>query len=419
MVAVGQYSAAMFALTLVLVYFTWGQIFALFPATAGDYFGTKHATSNYAVLYTAKGVASIIGGWFGAFLYERSGSWTIGFYGSAAMALVAAAHGRGTARVARIQPRGGAGAGGGQVVGTPVEQLADELTSGVRRAAARSPCRPGGGADFDLAAAYAVEAELMRRRVAGGRTVVGCKVGYANKAMWRALKLDTLVWAHMYDDTVSHAVAGRASLACGAMVAPKIEPEIVFKLSSAIARRRDANRRRCSRRVEWIALGFEIIDCVYADWKFQPADFVASYGLHAALVVGEPLRVTPAGIPALVEALAAFTVSLRKGGEVVAEGAGKNSLRSPALCLAELAAARTRQPGAAPLAAGDLISSGTLTESQPIGAGEQWSAEVAGLDLSATDARPGAVGGLGRTRFTSATTVCLSASVACQYNCEQ
>ena len=49
------------------------------------------ATSNYAVLYTAKGVASIIGGWFGAFLFERSGSWTIGFYGSAAMALVAAA----------------------------------------------------------------------------------------------------------------------------------------------------------------------------------------------------------------------------------------------------------------------------------------------------------------------------------------
>ena len=38
------------------------------------------------VLYTAKGVASIIGGWFGAFLYEQSGSWAMGFYGSALMA---------------------------------------------------------------------------------------------------------------------------------------------------------------------------------------------------------------------------------------------------------------------------------------------------------------------------------------------
>jgi hypothetical protein len=80
----------MFALTLVLVYFTWGQIYSLFPSTSADYFGTKHATSNYAVLYTAKGVASIIGGWVGALLYEQSGTWAICFYGSAVMALTAA-----------------------------------------------------------------------------------------------------------------------------------------------------------------------------------------------------------------------------------------------------------------------------------------------------------------------------------------
>jgi OFA family oxalate/formate antiporter-like MFS transporter len=90
-VAIGQTSGAMFAFTLVLVYFTWGEIYSLFPSTAGDYFGTRHATSNYAVLYSAKGVASIIGGWFGAFLYEQSGSWSMGFYGSAVMALIAAA----------------------------------------------------------------------------------------------------------------------------------------------------------------------------------------------------------------------------------------------------------------------------------------------------------------------------------------
>jgi OFA family oxalate/formate antiporter-like MFS transporter len=89
-VAIGQTSAALFAATLVAVYFTWGQIYSLFPSASGDYFGTRHATSNYAVLYTAKGVASLIGGWFGAFLYEQSGSWTMAFYGSAVLALVAA-----------------------------------------------------------------------------------------------------------------------------------------------------------------------------------------------------------------------------------------------------------------------------------------------------------------------------------------
>jgi OFA family oxalate/formate antiporter-like MFS transporter len=89
-VAIGQTSAGWFALTLVLVYFTWGQIYSIFPSTAGDYFGTRHATSNYAVLYTAKGMASIAGGWVGALLFERSGTWTTGFYGSAIMALIAA-----------------------------------------------------------------------------------------------------------------------------------------------------------------------------------------------------------------------------------------------------------------------------------------------------------------------------------------
>jgi OFA family oxalate/formate antiporter-like MFS transporter len=89
-VALGQRSGGWFAFTLVLVYFTWGEIYSLFPSMSADYFGTRSATSNYSVLYTAKGVASIIGGWVGALLYEQSGSWTVGFYGSAVMALVAA-----------------------------------------------------------------------------------------------------------------------------------------------------------------------------------------------------------------------------------------------------------------------------------------------------------------------------------------
>jgi MFS transporter, OFA family, oxalate/formate antiporter len=86
----GQLSGGWFAFSLVLVYFTGGQIYSLFPATTGDYFGTKHATSNYAVLYTAKGVAAFIGAWGGPLLFERFGSWDASFYGSAALAIIAA-----------------------------------------------------------------------------------------------------------------------------------------------------------------------------------------------------------------------------------------------------------------------------------------------------------------------------------------
>lgn len=255
--------------------------------------------------------------------------------------------------------------------------LAREIASAHsnREAIAVPPSAREGG--LDLTTAYAVEGELVRMRKASGRKTVGLKVGFANKAMWRVLKLETLVWAHMYDDTVRHAVNNEALLSVAKMAVPKIEPEIVFKLRSPIAP--DADAAAVLGSVEWLALGFEIIDCVYPDWKFTPVDFVAAYGLHAGLIVGTPLAVTPELIPSLVDQLAAFTVTLQKNGETVAQGAGRNSLKSPALCLGELSSASAK--AGEPLKAGDLVSSGTLTEAQLIGPGQTFSAVVEGLSV--------------------------------------
>jgi len=240
---------------------------------------------------------------------------------------------------------------------------------------------------FNLDAAYATEAALVTLRRAAGRQTVGLKVGFANKAVWRVMKLDTLVWAHMYDDSVRLATESAASLSTSALISPKIEPEVVFKLGrgwenadpTAVTTVQAPADVLAS--VEWCAIGFEIIDCVYPDWRFQPADFVAAYGLHAALVVGEPLAVEAAAIPELVDQLSRFTVRLSRDGVEVAEGSGRNSLKSPALCLAELRAAVARQPAATTLAAGDLVSSGTLTESQPIAAGQTWRVDIDGIGL--------------------------------------
>jgi OFA family oxalate/formate antiporter-like MFS transporter len=49
----------MFVLMSGVAFFGWGAVFSLFPATAGDLFGGKHATTNYALLYTAKGMTSV------------------------------------------------------------------------------------------------------------------------------------------------------------------------------------------------------------------------------------------------------------------------------------------------------------------------------------------------------------------------
>jgi MFS transporter, OFA family, oxalate/formate antiporter len=75
---------------MVAVFFTWGSMFALFPAIIGDYYGAQCATSNYGFLYTAKGVASIGGGGIAAWLFIKFGNWSAAFYGTAALTLLSA-----------------------------------------------------------------------------------------------------------------------------------------------------------------------------------------------------------------------------------------------------------------------------------------------------------------------------------------
>ena len=89
-ITLGRASGTWFTITLVLTFFTWGEIYSLFPAMLADYYGTRHATSNYGVLYSAKGVASIFGGWVAARIFESTGTWTAVLYSSALLALVAA-----------------------------------------------------------------------------------------------------------------------------------------------------------------------------------------------------------------------------------------------------------------------------------------------------------------------------------------
>jgi 2-oxo-3-hexenedioate decarboxylase len=239
---------------------------------------------------------------------------------------------------------------------------------------------------FDLEAAYAVETKLKQQREAAGHNSVGRKVGYANKAMWRVLKLETLVWGHMYDDTVHYTRGNSANLSIANSRSLKIEPEIVFGLKRPITDE-GLDAAGALAATEWLALGFEIIDCPYPEWKFQASDFVASFSLHAALVVGDKISTQPELIPKLVEELARFKVRMFKNGELIEEGSGKNSLKSPALCLAEVGAAIARRTPSEPLTAGEIVSSGTLTSGHPAGKGNQWTAEVEGISLPALTLR--------------------------------
>src|SRR5438552_5837759 len=233
---------------------------------------------------------------------------------------------------------------------------------------------------FDLKTAYAVEAELARRRRAGGRTVVGRKIAFGNHAVLQKLKLETVAWASMYDDTVQQAKDVDVT-PLPFTYAPKLEPEIVFKLKSPVTGD-FADPASVLRAVEWLSLGYEIVDCPFPEWKFQPQDLVAAFGFHAGLVLGAPTLVTSANAASLATQLAEFKLKLFKNDNFVEEGGGRNVFNNPALCLGELAAAIQRSPGAEPLRAGELITTGSLTTPMLIAPGETWRAEPEGLDVA-------------------------------------
>src|SRR5947207_1911396 len=72
-----------------VVFFAWGEIYSLFPATCTDLYGRKFATTNYGMLYTAKGTASLLVP-LANVLTNATGSWHAVFYVAAILNIVAA-----------------------------------------------------------------------------------------------------------------------------------------------------------------------------------------------------------------------------------------------------------------------------------------------------------------------------------------
>jgi MFS transporter, OFA family, oxalate/formate antiporter len=87
-VTLGRRGDVWFVALMALVFVTWGEVYVLFAAVLADMFGPRNAASNYSILYSTKGLASILAGGLAAELFESTGSWNYVFYGSAALALL-------------------------------------------------------------------------------------------------------------------------------------------------------------------------------------------------------------------------------------------------------------------------------------------------------------------------------------------
>jgi len=259
-----------------------------------------------------------------------------------------------------------------------VAELADRLIAAYDNATTLAPLTQE-APDFDVDTAYAVLAEIERRRRAQGWQPVGRKIGFTNRTIWPRYGVYRPMWAHTWRHTVQDAVDGRATLELDRFVQPRIEPEVVFGLARPVPDTNDAVE--VLRHVAWIAPGFEIVQSHFPGWRFMAPDCTAAFGLHGALVVGSRVPVTDANRAALAAMLPCFEVTLRRGNDIVDRGVGANVLDSPALALAHLARVLRDLPAFPALAAGELVTTGTITDAWPVSRGETWTSDYGALGL--------------------------------------
>ena len=239
---------------------------------------------------------------------------------------------------------------------------------------------------FDLAAAYRVAAEIDRRRQIVGDAPRGWKIGFTNRSIWARYNVHQPIWGRLWASTLTLLEGTDAVVPLAGLVQPRIEPEIVFGF--AAAPRAGMNLLELQRCLAWVAHGVEIVHTHYDGWHFGgAADTVADFGLHGRLLVGP--RVPVAGWPGLAGDLTALTMRLSQGAEVVDEGHGALVLGGPMQALQHWLQAMAVQCPVQTVRAGDVVTTGTLTDAWPVAPGQTWhtapgDARLPGLHLSFT-----------------------------------
>jgi 2-keto-4-pentenoate hydratase len=134
-----------------------------------------------------------------------------------------------------------------------------------------------------------------------------------------------------------------------------------------------------------MAHGFEIVTSPYPEWQFDAADAIAAFGLHKALIVGEPRLLSAATKRNLVQVLGASSLSLSRTANgtpsLVAAGFGKDVSDSPLHSLWNLHQQLQGQTTFEPLQAGEIITTGSWTDSHPVQRGEVWSSAFLQIGL--------------------------------------
>ncbi len=228
-----------------------------------------------------------------------------------------------------------------------------------------------------LAQAYRIIPLLRAAFEARGEKITGRKIGFTNREMWKVYGVQSPIWGYSTDRTTFD-LAYTPVQHVKDFVEPRIEPEIIFGLKSApLPGMNETALLDC---IDWVALGYEIVQSIYPDWKFTAADAVAANSVHGSLLIGTRHAIAPRKTDWQNE-LATFEIELYCDGKISQRGGGRLVLDSPLLALRRLVELLANDADNPPLSAGDIISTGTLTLAMPVKAGESWTAKVSGIPL--------------------------------------
>jgi 2-oxo-3-hexenedioate decarboxylase len=237
---------------------------------------------------------------------------------------------------------------------------------------------------FDLEQAYRVTAALRRIRAARGERPIGRKIGFTNHTIWDEYQVYAPIWGDMYATTLQE-TDGDAILDLSPYLEPRIEPEIAFGLARAPEPGMDeAALLRC---IGWVAHGLEIVQSVFPAWRFAAADTVAAFALHGAYRLGPRRPIEDAPPEGWLAALAKFEIGLYRDGVLMDRGQATNVLDGPLSALRHLNDLLADDRHNPPLAAGEIVTTGTVTRAFPVAPGESWRTELHGLTLPAMSIR--------------------------------
>ena len=225
--------------------------------------------------------------------------------------------------------------------------------------------------------AYAIAEEIRRLRGARGETVIGWKIGFTNRTIWDDYGVHAPIWGPMYASTSDALATGEWAIS--KLREPKIEAEIAFRFSSTP--HPGSDEAGLLESIDAVSHAFEFVQSPFPGWRFAPVDTMAAAGLHGSFAHGVWHAVGDENRSDWLTALSDFSITIRSDTGVVDVGRGENVLGGPLSALRHFVDESAEVTPDCAIAAGDVVTTGTVPKAYPVKPGETWTTEVDGLPV--------------------------------------